>query len=434
MTRHYFQHISGTLFCLALAVAAAGCSDDKKTMESTAQMPPPVVAVMEIVPENVPLQSTYMGQTMGYLSATVSAQVGGILKQRTYKEGDYVAKGQVLFEIDPASYQAALDQAQGQLTMAQTQYNNAKREYDRILPLYARNAVSQRDRDNAQAAYDSARAQVESAKASVEQAQIQLGYTKVVAPISGYTSSESVTEGNLISPGTPLTTINQTDPMYVNFSIPSAEMRMTKRLEAEKRARTTIRDADAVMQLLEGEQFPHVGRVTFVDTKVDPATSAIHARAQFPNPAGGLLPGQYASVSISAVTLVDAMLVPQNAVLQTAQGPMVYTVYTKDEHPMARLTPIKLGEIFGNEFLLDGGLEPGTTIVVEGINKVRPDSPITPKLLPRPSRQTPLSTPDSVTVPPASELGVPSPVLPADEKGASAQPDQSAPAASGSTH
>ena len=245
MTRHYFQHISGTLFCLALAVAAAGCSDDKKTMESTAQMPPPVVAVMEIVPENVPLQSTYMGQTMGYLSATVSAQVGGILKQRTYKEGDYVAKGQVLFEIDPASYQAALDQAQGQLTMAQTQYNNAKREYDRILPLYARNAVSQRDRDNAQAAYDSARAQVESAKASVEQAQIQLGYTKVVAPISGYTSSESVTEGNLISPGTPLTTINQTDPMYVNFSIPSAEMRMTKRLEAEKRARTTIRDADA---------------------------------------------------------------------------------------------------------------------------------------------------------------------------------------------
>ena len=113
---------------------------------------------------------------------------------------------------------------------------------------------------------------------------------------------------------------------------------------------------------------------------------------------------------------------------------MVYTVYTKDEHPMARLTPIKLGEIFGNEFLLDGGLEPGTTIVVEGINKVRPDSPITPKLLPRPSRRTPLSTPDSVTVPPASELGVPSPVLPADEKGASAQPDQSAPAASGSTH
>ena len=163
MTPHYFHRISGTLLCLALAVATAGCSDDKKTTESAAQMPPPVVAAMEIVPENVPLQSTYMGQTMGYLSATVSAQVGGILKQRTYKEGDYVTKGQVLFEIDPASYQAALDQAQGQLTMAQTQYSNAKREYDRILPLYARNAVSQRDRDNAQAAYDSARAQVESA-------------------------------------------------------------------------------------------------------------------------------------------------------------------------------------------------------------------------------------------------------------------------------
>ncbi len=431
MAQHYFRRISRTLLGLALAVATAGCSDDKKTTESADQMPPPVVAVMEIVPEIVPLQSTYMGQTEGYLSATVSAQVGGILKRRTYKEGDYVTKGQVLFEIDPASYQAALDQAQGQLTVAQTHYSNAKREYDRILPLYARNAVSQRDRDNAQAAYDSARAQVESAKASVEQAQIQLGYTKVEAPISGYTSRESVTEGNLISLGTPLTTINQTDPMYVNFSIPSSEIRMTRRLEAAKRARTTIREADAIMQLLEGEQFPHAGQVTFVDTKVDPNTSAVHARAQFPNPDGGLLPGQYASISITAVTLVDAMLVPQNAVLQTAQGPMVYAVYTKDGCPMVRLTPIKLGEIFGNEFLLDGGLEPGTTIVVEGINKVRPDSPITPKPLPRPSRQAPLPTPDSVTVPPADELGIPSPVLPADDKGAAVEPGQSAPAASG---
>lgn len=431
MTQCFLRRVSGALICLALAVATSGCSDDKKAAGPAPQAAPPAVSVMEIVPENVPLQSTYMGQTMGYLSATVSAQVGGILKRRTYTEGDYVTKGQVLFEIDPASYQAALDQAKGQLTMAQTQYNNAKREYDRILPLYSRNAVSQRDRDNAQAAYDSARAQVESAKAAVEQAQIQLDYTQVVAPISGYTSSESVTEGNLISPGTPLTTINQTDPLYVNFSIPSSEMRMTRRLEAEKRATATTQDATAVMQLLEGEQYAHVGKVTFVDTKVDPATSAIHARAQFPNPDGALLPGQYASVSITAITLLDAMMVPQNAVLQTAQGPMVYVL---DKENKAQLTPIRLGEIFGNEFLLDGGLEPGSTIVVEGITKVRPGSPVTPQVLPRPSRKTPLSTPDSVTVPQGTELGVPSPVLPADDKGMSTEPDQSAPAASGASN
>lgn len=414
MTTGYFHHVSRALLCLALVAALPGCSEDKKAASSAAQLPPPLVSVMEIVPEDVPLQSTYMGQTMGYLAATVSAQVGGILKQRTYKEGDYVKKGQVLFEIDPAPYQAALDQAKGQLTMAQTQYSNAKREYDRILPLYSRNAVSQRDRDNAQAAYDSARAQVESAKASVEQAQIQLDYTKVVAPISGFTSSESVTEGNLISQGTPLTTINQTDPMYVNFAIPSAEMRMMKRLEAAGQATLNTEGGDAVMQLLEGDRYPQKGSVTFVDTKVDPVTSSIHARAQFPNPDNALLPGQYASVSISGITLKNAMMVPQNAVLQTAQGPMVYVL---DKDNKANLRPVQLGEIFGNEFLLNGGLKPGSTIIVEGIIKARPGSAVTPKPVKRPQRIMPLSTPDSVTPPPATEIGEPSPVLPADDTG-----------------
>ncbi|MCH5276709.1 MAG: efflux RND transporter periplasmic adaptor subunit [Desulfovibrionaceae bacterium] len=425
MTTQSARGIFQLPLCLALAIAASACSDDRKAADSSAQMPPPLVATMEIAPENVPVQATYMGQTAGYLSATVSAQVGGILKQRTYREGDYVTKGQVLFEIDPASYQAALDQAQGQLTMAQTQYNNAKREYDRILPLYSRNAVSQRDRDNAQAAYDSARAQVETARAAVDQARIQLGYTKVAAPISGYTSSESVTEGNLIAPGTPLTTINQTDPMYVNFSIPSSEMRMTKRLVAERRATATMDEAYAIMQLLEGEQL-FIGKVSFVDTKVDPGTSAVHARAWFPNPEGGLMPGQYAAVTISGLTLTDAMMVPQNAVLQTAQGTMVYVV---DKENKAQLTPIRLGQIFGNEFMLNGGLEPGATIVVEGINKVRPGSPITPRPLPHPSRETPLSAPASISKPEAGQPDAPSPALPADEKAAAAAAGQSAPAA-----
>lgn len=428
MASQYFHGIFRALLCLAVGVVTSACSDDKSAADSAAQVPPPVVATMEIVPENVPVQSTYMGQTAGHLSATVSAQVGGILKRRTYREGDYVTRGQVLFEIDPASYQAALDQAQGQLTMAQTQYNNAKREYDRILPLYSRNAVSQRDRDNAQAAYDSARAQVETARASVEQAQIQLGYTKVVAPISGYTSSESVTEGNLIAPGTPLTTINQTDPMYVNFSIPSSEMRMAKRLVAERRATMTMQEAYASMQMLEDERYLPIGKVSFVDTKVDPGTSAVHARAWFPNPEGSLMPGQYAAVTISGMTLIDAMMVPQNAVLQTAQGTMVYVV---DKENKAQLIPVRLGEVFGNEFLLNGGLEPGTTIVVEGINKVRPGSPITPRPLPRPARQKPLSSPDSISMPETGGPDLPSPARPAEEKSSPATSDQSAQAASG---
>lgn len=415
MASYSLSRITGTLLCLALLAALPGCSGDKKD-GAAGQLPPPLVGVMTIEPEDVPLQSIYMGQTQGYLSAQVSAQVGGILKSRTYKEGDYVKQGQILFEIDPAPYQAALDQAKGQLTMAQTQYDNAKREYDRIIPLYARNAVSQRDRDSAQAGYDAARAQVASARAAVEQAQIQLNYTKVAAPISGYTSLESVTEGNLISPGTPLTSINQTDPMYVSFAIPSGEMRMLRQLTSSGRASFLGEGATATMSLLEGDRYPHTGKVTFVDTKIDPFTSSIHARALFPNPDQALLPGQYASVSINSVTLNKAMMIPQNAVLQTANGPMVYVL---DANNVVNLRPVRLGQIFGSEFLLDSGLEPGSTIVVEGIIKARPGSAVTPKPVERPRRVNPLTTPDSVPPTPSTQIGEPAPVLSDDLKGSS---------------
>lgn len=410
MAPYSFTRVTGTLLCLGMLVSLPGCSGDKKD-QAAGQMPPPLVGVMTITPENVPLQSTYMGQTSGYMSATVSAQVGGILKRRTYKEGDNVKQGQLLFEIDPAPYQAALDQAKGQLTMAQTQYNNAKREYDRILPLYARNAVSQRDRDGAQAGYDSARAQVESARAAVEQAQIQLGYTKVVAPISGYTSSETVTEGNLIAPGTPLTFINQTDPMYVTFAIPSGEMRQLTQLAKAGRAKVVAENAPATIQLLEGDRYPEVGKVTFVDTKIDALTSSITARAQFPNTDNSLLPGQYAAVSIHALTLTNAMMIPQNAVLQTAMGPMVYVM---EANNVVNLRPVKLGQIFGSEFMLDSGLEPGTTIIVDGIIKARPGEAVTPKPIERPKRVNPLATPDSVTPMPETQIGEPAPVLSPD--------------------
>jgi len=409
-----FSRLTGTLICAGLMLSLAACSDGQKGQEGTAQAPPPKVGVVTIMEEDVPLESVYMGQTQGYLSATVSAQVGGILKNRTYKEGDYVAQGQILFEIDPAPYQAALDQAKGQLTMAETQYANAKREYDRIIPLYARNAVSQRDRDSAQAAYDSARAQVVSARAAVEQARIQLDYTKVQAPISGFTSLETVTEGNLITPGTPLTSINQTDPIYVNFAIPSGEMRMLRQLSSAGRAVFQGEGSPASITLLEGEAHPQKGTVTFVDTRIDPFTSSIHCRALFPNADQVLLPGQYAAVTIHSVTLTKAVMIPQNAVLQTAAGPTVYVV---GENNVADLHPIKIGQFFGNEFLVDSGLEPGVIIVTEGVNKVRPGQAVEPVPVERPARNISLTTPDSTPAQTTTEIGAPAPALPQDMEG-----------------
>lgn len=392
--------------CAALLVtltfSLTACFEEKDK-QAAPQTPPPLVGTLELKKENVPLQATYMGQTLGYLSVEVRAQTSGILKRRFFKEGDYVYQGQTLFEIDPASAQAALDQAKAQLTVAQTEYANAQREWNRIQPLYARNAVSQKDRDKAKAAYDSAKAQVASAQARVNEAQIQLDYTNVVAPISGFTSLAARDEGDLItmdSQGSLLTTINQTDPMYVTFAIPSADMMRMKRLVAQGKAKVSTEGTPARLAMLEGGVYQYPGFVTFVDTQVEPQTSVIRARAQFPNPESSLLPGQYASVTISGTSLEDVIMVPQTAVMNTAQGTMVYTV-GKDN--VATLTPVTLGDIFGSEFIVTEGLEPGTVIVVEGTNKVRPGAPIQGKPVQRPSRELALPTPDSVAMPPSDD-------------------------------
>ena len=392
--------------CAALLVtltfSLTACFEEKDK-QAAPQTPPPLVGTLELKKENIPLQATYMGQTLGYLSVEVRAQTSGILKRRFFKEGDYVYQGQTLFEIDPASAQAALDQAKAQLTVAQTEYANAQREWNRIQPLYARNAVSQKDRDTAKAAYDSAKAQVASAQARVNEAQIQLDYTNVVAPISGFTSLAARDEGDLItmdSQSSLLTTINQTDPMYVTFAIPSADMMRMKRLVAQGKAKVSTEGTPARLAMLEGGVYQYPGFVTFVDTQVEPQTSVIRARAQFPNPESSLLPGQYASVTISGTSLEDVIMVPQTAVMNTAQGTMVYTV-GKDN--VATLTPVTLGDIFGSEFIVTEGLEPGTVIVVEGTNKVRPGAPIQGKPVQRPSRELALPTPDSVAMPPSDD-------------------------------
>ena len=392
--------------CAALLVtltfSLTACFEEKDK-QAAPQTPPPLVGTLELKKENVPLQATYMGQTLGYLSVEVRAQTSGILKRRFFKEGDYVYQGQTLFEIDPASAQAALDQAKAQLTVAQTEYANAQREWNRIQPLYARNAVSQKDRDTAKAAYDSAKAQVASAQARVNEAQIQLDYTNVVAPISGFTSLAARDEGDLItmdSQGSLLTTINQTDPMYVTFAIPSADMMRMKRLVAQGKAKVSTEGTPARLAMLEGGVYQYPGFVTFVDTQVEPQTSVIRARAQFPNPESSLLRGQYASVTISGTSLEDVIVIPQTAVMNTAQGSRQITV-GKDN--VATLTPVTLGDIFGSEFIVTEGLEPGTVIVVEGTNKVRPGAPIQGKPVQRPSRELALPTPDSVAMPPSDD-------------------------------
>lgn len=432
-------HSMSSLFlaCL-LSVGLVGCSEEKAS-QAAPQMPPTEVRVVTLQKRDVPLTARYMGQTMGYLSVEVRAQVVGILKRRAYREGSYVKQGQLLFEIDPATALASLEQANGRLAMAKAQMESARRELDRILPLYQRNAVSQRDRDTAQSAYDSAKADVESAQGSVNTAKIQLQYTNVLAPISGYTSRATRNEGDLITldaQGSLLTTINQTDPMYVTFAIPSSEIQRMRRLSSQGRAKIAYENAQVVMNLLDEGQYATKGVVTFVDTQIDPKTSVIRARAEFENSAGILLPGQFATVAIEGTTLLNAIMIPQRAVLQTADGPMVYVVGTDNKVSMK---PVTLGDTYGSTFLLESGLVEGERLMVDGIGKVRPGMEV--KALEDQSGVPVknLVTPDSVApLPDNSAIDTPAPVLPADdqpqaqaqeEQPAAAQPTEAQPVA-----
>lgn len=353
----------------------SGCSDDKQAAQ--AEMPAPLVQAITLEKRNVPLVGEFVGLTAGSLAVQVRAQVGGILKKRNFTEGDLVKQGQILFEIDPDTYQAALAQAKGKLAQTAAAVDQARREWDRIQSLYAKNAVSQKDRDTAQTAFTAAKADYEAAHATVTEAEIKLSYAYVVAPISGYTTKESWTEGNLISTvgeaSSLLTSINQLDPIFVDFSIPSTEYLRLRRLVSEGKA-VSVENAPAHIRFSDGSDYAHAGRVTFLDTRVDINTSVIKARAVFPNPKRVVLPGQFVRVSVGGIELKDALLIPQSAMLQTQKGAIVMVLNDKNE-PEVR--PIKIGDglqdySIGNAFVVEEGLSPGERVISEGINKIRP--------------------------------------------------------------
>ena len=375
------------LFCLLL-VACDG--DDKK--KSAGATPPPFVKAVRLERMDVPLYATFMGQTQGSRSAAVKPQVSGILVKRFFREGAYVKQGEVLFEIDDAPYQAALRQAEGQLSEAVSTLDNARREYERVRKLYASNAVSLQERDSAQAAWKSAQGRRESAQAAVNEARIRLGYCRVEAPFSGFTSREVTRTGNLVGTDSTLTFINQSDPMDVEFSVPSVELFSMRDMESKGRAVSYGEGSAAALSLLDGTDYDHQGSVVFLDTQVDSATSAVRARARFPNAEGRLLPGEFVIVRVGGAKLVGAVMIPQEAVMQTEQGTAVYAL---DDENRAHLAPVTLGPAFGSSFLLEKGLEHGQRIVVQGQNKVTAGQTVRAEELRQSLKVDPLDTPES---------------------------------------
>jgi membrane fusion protein (multidrug efflux system) len=373
---HVFQFVRLTLLFGTMATAfalLASCVKDSAGQPAGTAPSPTEIMAATVNRADIPLRMAYMGQTAGSREVEVRARVAGILLHRNYEEGRPVRQGDLMFEIDPAPYQAALEQAKGALGQAEAKLTQAQRDYARMEKLFHDDVVAKKDRDDAQTTLESAVAAVNAAQGKIHEAGLNLEWTKVTAPISGMTSKETRSEGSLVTTaaeGSLLTTISRVDPLYVNFSMAGAEMARFRKLCAEDRIAFS-QDGDFVVRLNlpDGTEYAQPGRINFTDTQVDSTTGVVKVRAQFPNPKSELLPGQFVRVRLEGASLKGALIVPQHAVLTTQQGPMVWVIGKGDTVTPRALT---LGDQIGDNYLVEGGLEDGERIVTEGINKVRP--------------------------------------------------------------
>ncbi len=349
-------HVS-LLFSLLLLVTAC---EEKKAGPQGAP-PPPLVSVMEVKAQDYPYSMNFQAVTQGSRAVEVRARVQALIKEKTYVEGQYVEAGKVLFQLEPDEYEARMNQAKAS-------YEQAEREWNRIRPLYAKNAVSQKERDNALAA-------LASTQAALRLAQINLDYCQVKAPVSGYTGKEEVTAGNLVNNGTLMTSVNQTNPLFVNFAFPGTTFLRNAKLAREGRLELPQDNAyTAKIRLVSGAMYPVEGKVTFVDSQVDQSTGVVKARAEFDNTKDGVYPGQYARIFLSGAVLKNAILVPQRAVLNTQMGSVVMAVNEKN---IVEMRPVQVNMNVEQMYLLDGGLKAGDRIIVDGLVKARPGSPVT---------------------------------------------------------
>ena len=380
------------LSMLGLSIATlTGCQSGRASTGSAMAMGPMPVSVISVSRADVPIAGSWVGTLDGYVNAQIQPQVSGYLVKQEYREGSAVAKGEVLFQIDPRPFEAVVDQAkaqvaqaQGQLAEAHAQLALAEINVKRDTPLAQVRAIAQSQLDNetqqeaqATAAVAAGEAAVSAAQANLQTAQLNLGFTQVRSLIGGVAGQATTQVGNLVSPQSVLTAVSQLDPIKVYFSISDGEyLALVDR--AKKSGGDLLHGGSKLpltLTLANGQAYPHQGHIIFVDRQMNQQTGAIRIAAAFPNPGDVLRPGQFGRVTADTEIRHGALLVPQIAV-QELQG--IQQVYTVGPGNHVHVVNVTLGPQYGNDWIVESGLEPGTQVITDNLQKLREGAPVAP--------------------------------------------------------
>lgn len=374
--RHPMLVPAALLMGLSLLAGCDACSKPAAPQASAAPQAP-AVTVISVKAEPVEVMAELPGRTAASVIAELRPQVGGIVQQRAFVEGSTVKAGQVLYRIDPASYQAAFDSAKASLARAEANLQSVRLKADRYAGLVKIEAVSKQDNDEAQAALKQAQADVLAAKAAVDKARIDLDHTLVKSPIAGRIGRSAVTQGALVTANqaAALATVQQLDPIYVDLTQSSTEMlRLRRELQSGRLQRAEDARVPVRLLLEDGSEYAAEGTLAFSEVTVDEATGSVTLRASFPNPEGELLPGMYVRARLPQGQRADAVLVPHKALTRDPRGNALVMVVDGDGKVEART--VQVAQSRGDQWVVVGGLQGGERIIIEGLQRARPGTQV----------------------------------------------------------
>ncbi len=364
-----------TVTALASAVALSGC-DQTQQANAPASQPAPV-GVITLKSQPLTLTKELPGRVTASQVAEIRPQVSGIIQSRLFTQGAEVKKGQALYQIDPATFEAQVATSKAAISKAQASIANAKAKSDRYSELLAIKAVSQQDFDEADASYKGAQADLLTAQAQLKTAQINLNYSRVSSPISGQIGKSNVTAGALVSANqaTVLATVTQLDPIYIDLTQSSSELtRLKKAIATGELDKDLTAQSKVELTMEDGSVYPHTGTLQFSEVAVDPSTGSVTLRAEFPNPEKLLLPGMYVRAAVVEGVKSNAILVPQRGVSRNTKGEPTAMVVSKDNTVEARV--LKTDRTVGANWLVTSGLNDGDQLIVEGLQKIAPGAPV----------------------------------------------------------